>query len=255
MNYQRIIFAGFTDLFDQKTLVHYYTRAFKNAEKENYSIEEFFYGCEKAANSYTKMIESRIPDIKKGLENRLEEWENTRDYHNQELKDFRITSLKEHINNFDEGFEKVKFKDYIEDNSKNQVEKKLCKDDFNKVIKALEEVRQQLEPKKKTRKPTDIAPLNFNLNQTDIIHFFDLLVDSDIIKEPNSVVHRGTKGGFYGKLSNYFTAKGKPINADSAKSIKTNKSIRYTSYSDSYYQMLEDLKKTIEQKLVKKGLL
>ena len=203
MNYQRIIFAGFTDLFDQKTLVHYYTRAFKNAEKENYSIEEFFYGCEKAVNSYTKMIESRIPDIKKGLENRLEEWENTRDYHNQELKDSRITSLKEHINNFDEGFEKVKIKDYIEDNSKNQVEKKLCKDDFNKVIKALEEVRQQLEPKK----PTDIAPLNFNLKANELIYLFDILQDAGFLNIP--IKHDGS---YYKKIETLFTANKHPIN-------------------------------------------
>ncbi len=91
-------------------------------------------------------------------------------------------------------------------------------------------------------------PLDFNLNQTDLVHFFDLLVDADVIKEPNDEAHK-TKGGFYGKLAQYFTAKGKVINPKSAKVVKTNKELKGSSYSDSYYKMLKSLQKTIQKKL------
>ncbi|MEW2920119.1 hypothetical protein AB1A65_01540 [Muricauda sp. ANG21] len=94
----------------------------------------------------------------------------------------------------------------------------------------------------------NLEPLEFNLNQTDLVHFFDLLVDADVIKEPENEVHK-TKGGFYGKLAKYFTAKGKSINPKSAKTIKANKENKGTPYSQTYYEMLNNLKKTIERKL------
>ncbi len=98
-----------------------------------------------------------------------------------------------------------------------------------------------------------IAKLDFNINQTDLVHFFDLLVDADIIKEPEHEVHK-TLGGFYGKLAEYFTAKGKTLNPKSAKTIKTNKVNKGTPYSQSYFDMLKNLQKTIDKKLNSQSL-
>ncbi|MBC2838862.1 hypothetical protein [Robiginitalea sp. SC105] len=94
---------------------------------------------------------------------------------------------------------------------------------------------------------SNLQPLDFNLNQTDLVHFFDLLVDADIVKEPSDVTHKN--GGFYPKLAKFFTARGKAINPNSAKSTKTNKKDKAIKYSKSYYQMLRGLKRTIEDKL------
>ncbi|MER3318885.1 MAG: hypothetical protein RIB79_11400 [Allomuricauda sp.] len=141
-------------------------------------------------------------------------------------------------------------------------EGKLVFDDYEFILfkLGLKDVIEQLKNggpenwKLNTKKSKDfeIDPLEFNLNQTDLIHFFDLLVDADLIKEPENEVHK-TKGGFYGKLARYFTAKGRRINPKSAKTIKTNKENKGTPYSQTYYEMLKNLKKTIEQKLESKS--
>lgn len=98
-----------------------------------------------------------------------------------------------------------------------------------------------------------IEPLDFNLNQTDVVHFFDLLVDAGVIEEPSKDVHK-KNGGFYPKIAQYFTAKGKAINSKSAKSTKPNMNNKGTSYSESYFEMLKNLQSTINKKLDSKSL-
>ena len=120
-----------------------------------------------------------------------------------------------------------------------------------KLIRNQIEEAKQIILSKNNSKPYNLEPLDFNLNQTDLVHFFDLLVDADIIKEPTNEAHKKTKGGFFGKLSKYFTAKGKPINSNSAKQVQTNKNIKQSPYSETYYKMLRDLKQTIDKKLSK----
>ncbi|MCW5516158.1 hypothetical protein [Muriicola sp. Z0-33] len=115
---------------------------------------------------------------------------------------------------------------------------------------AFEEILKLIEMKKSQSLNSTIEPLDFNLNQTDLIHFFDLLVDADIIKEPTSKAHK-SKGGFYGKLAQYFTAKGQAINPNYAKGVKIRKKNKGTPYSESYFEALQDLKKTIAKQLSK----
>lgn len=164
-------------------------------------------------------------------------------FENSELRIYNISEIKFLLAFYDENDKDgtLVFDDYGFKHFKlglTDVVEHLREEKLKKPVTALME-----EPKK-----LQVEPLDFNLNQTDLVHFFDLLVDADLIKEPENEVHK-TKGGFYGKLATYFTAKGRSINPKSAKTIKANKENKGTPYSQTYYEMLKNLKKTIEQKL------
>lgn len=251
MNYKAIIFDGFLTPSSSKNLEGYFKRQFLDAEKEHYSNIEFFDGCmdvilyleERIEASYYKrkndlylMLDMRKQGIRKSSEIPKPLTDNDI---------ARIKDFEEEIRTISrEQFPENLFTPYFE----HKYKKNIYWSELQHIKNTIKEAKLNGEPKEKPKSEI-IEPLDFNLNQTDIVHFFDLLVDADIIKEPINEVHKNTKGVFYGKLSKYFTAKGKSINPKSAKQVKTNKSIKLTNYSEAYYVMLKDLKVTIDRKL------
>ena len=234
MDYKKIVFEGYLNPVTNKYLKDYFIRQFRHAEKDNYSLDEFFDGCLNVITSFEEQIDFRYYERMNHLymiQSKEEE--------NEEDEALKITEIEIKNLNKDQFPEKVYFASSI---NINYSELQTIRTIINEAFVSLQ--------------PSDNSiifdPLDFNLNQTDIVHFFDLLVDADIIKEPLDEVHKQTKGGFYGKLSKYFTAKGRAINPNSAKQVKTNKNYKNTPYSNSYYQMLKFLENTINNKLKKK---
>lgn len=226
INYTKIIIDGWMNPQTKKHLYQYFKRQCKKAIEDGYSEIEFFDGCQSSLRAIYDKMEFDFLD----RQNKL----------------------------FMAGMDKEAEKLTIEDTPLNLLN--LTKGRFvgNLYASDLKEITGHLtiaynQIKKPIKKPKEIQPLDFNLNQTDLVHFFDLLVDADIIKEPIDAAHKDT-GGFYQKLADYFTAKGKKINPKSAKSTKTNKENKGTSYSQSYYETLKNLKATIEKKLDPKSL-
>lgn len=248
MDYKEIILDGFFNPSTRTQLKEYFIRQYKKAEKErHYTIEEFFKGC---------MFQTW--EIEKVITTLFEKYKSQKLSKELELKKNRMnanTSNPTQLNQ--EEIDNVKFiedmvliKHFPADFSiyyPNKHNKYFKYSNLTLIKNKLDEAMLSLQPKVEPQ-PSIIEPLDFNLNQTDIVHFFDLLVDASVIEEPSNDVHR-TKGGFYGKLSQYFTAKGKPINSNSAKTTKYNKKERQLSYSKSYFRMLKDLKNEIERKL------
>ena len=249
MDYKRIIFFGIVESHSQENRIQYLKRKYKDAEGEHYTVSEFFNGCINAINLYESEISNEIWYWRKDHTDMLKRWEDNN--HDAIRKQNAIKKLSEKLSKLDVKTYNIKVELSKTNNEIKKTTGYISNNDLNTMRKSIEEVRSNLEPKKET-KTSIIEPLDFNLNQTDIVHFFDLLADAGVIKEPSDSIHK-TPGGFYGKLSQYFTAKGKKINSKSAKTIISNKKNNELKYSTSYYQLLEDLKKTIDKKLTSKS--
>lgn len=68
----------------------------------------------------------------------------------------------------------------------------------------IEFLNSQLNLNKNTQ---NIEPLDFDLNQSEVIFLFNLLMEANLLKVPEA--HNGS---YWQKLSTYFTARGKKIN-------------------------------------------
>lgn len=251
MNYKEIIFDGYLTPSSSKNLEGYFKRQFLNAEKRHYSNVEFFDGCMDVIQHLEERIEAsyykRKNDLYLMLDMRkqgiITSSDNPKPLTDDDM--IKIKDFEEEIRTISrEQFPENLFTPYFEHKYKGDI----YWSELQHIKNTINEAKLNGGPKEKPKSEI-IEPLDFNLNQTDIVHFFDLLVDADIIKEPINEVHKSTKGGFYGKLSKYFTAKGRNINRNSAKQVKSNKDMKHTPYSGSYFAMLNDLKYTIERKL------
>ncbi len=248
MDYKAIIFDGYFNPSSRKNLKSYFKRQFINAEKENHSYNELFDGFMNEIQFVEDSIEQRYHSRKNDLFMILNLRNNGMKSSSDSPKPLneddiqRIEDIENEITELNkENFPENLFKSYSDSKYLGRIIKW-------SEIQHIKHTIIKVKPKE-VQKPSIIEPLDFNLNQTDVVHFFDLLVDADIIKEPTNEVHKKTKGGFYGKLSQYFTAKGRSINSKSAKQVKQNKKDKASSYSDAYYNMLRDLRLTIDRKL------
>lgn len=230
MNYKAIVFDGFINPISWKNLNAYFKRQYENAKKEeNYSVDEFFSGCIEIVNDvdsifWRLLMGKKTELLKEGLKD---------EFHLAKKEDLTLDFAAEPY--FDN-----KYKGNFYYNQLKYIET------------TIEDVKLSLQPKNDDV-PSKIEPLDFNLNQTDVVHFFALLVEAGVIKEPRDETHK-TRGGFYGKIAQYFTAKGKKINYKSAKTTITNKKNKALfSYSESYYKLLKDLQGTIDKELNSKS--
>ena len=208
MNYKKLIFVSIIDTYSEENKKEFFVRNFRNAEKQNYTIDEFFNGCKNTLNDYyLNIIDKQLPTKKIGIKNRLKEWQELENYDNPELREAKLNQLQNELNSFNINTAKIKFEEYINDNSSSRTVKFLCKNDFINTLKALEEAKEDLQPKKKKAKPTVTNKLNFELNQSEVIYLFDILIDAGFIMNA-----RDYEGRYYEKLETLFTANKKPIN-------------------------------------------
>tara|TARA_B110001450_G_scaffold249026_1_gene265892 strand:+ start:1002 stop:1724 length:723 start_codon:yes stop_codon:yes gene_type:complete len=208
MNYKKLIFVSIIDTYSEENKKEFFVRNFRNAEKQNYTIDEFFNGCKNIIDSYyLNIINKRLPIEKAGLTNRIKEWQELEDYHNPKTREAKLNDYQNKLNSFNTNTTKIKFEEYINDNSSNRTVKFLCKNDFINTLKALEEAKEELQPKKKKTKTKNIEPLNFELNANEVVYLFDILQDAGFLARPG---HH--EGSYYSKLETLFTAKNKSIN-------------------------------------------
>lgn len=81
------------------------------------------------------------------------------------------------------------------------------------ILFALGEAKNQLDPHKMKNK-TQIEPLDFDLNQSEVIYLFDILITANLLKTP-----KAHEGSYWRKLETYFTASGKSIRDAEQKKI------------------------------------
>jgi len=249
MNYKAIVFIGFNEPSSKKNIKDYFKRQYENAKKENYSLDEFFDGCMDAVRKFEGFFDDRFTEHKNQFFqkfdyetelNRIKADPNRDDVMKKWSVELRNLEKKKESLSINAANVINPYKDY---NLKGLIKYS----DLEQWKTTIEDVKLSLQSKNDDV-PSKIEPLDFNLTMTNVVHFFDLLVDADIMREPSHDAHN-SKGGFYGKLSQYFTAKGKSINSDSAKQVKFNKGHNELDYSESYYIMLEDLQRSIGKKL------
>ena len=247
MDYKEIILDGFFNTKTKTQLKEYFIRQYKKAEKEEqYSIEEFFKGCMFQVWEIRFVMTKLFERYKSQKIQELELRKNGINANSSNPIQLEQGKFKDGVKFF-EGMDMEFFAADFSKYYPNKHGKYLKNSQLKYIENNLDQAKLSLQPKVEPQ-PSFIEPLDFNLNQTDTVHFFDLLVDAGVMEEPSGDVHR-TTGGFYGKLSQYFTAKGKPINSNSAKTTKYNKEVRNLSYSKSYFKMLNDLKTEIDKKL------
>lgn len=205
MDYKKIVFFGIVESHSQESRIQYLKRKYKDAEGKHYTVNEFFNGCINAINLYESEISSEIWFWRKDHTDMLKRWEGNN--HDPNRKQNAIKKLKEELSKLDVKTYKIK----VElSNNNNEIKKTrgyVSNNDLNTMRNSIEEVRSNLEPKKKNKpKPTDIEPLNFELNQSEVIYLFDILQEAGFLYPP-----KFQDGSYYRKLETYFSAKKTPI--------------------------------------------
>jgi len=206
MNYKEIIKEGFTNPVSRKNIEDYFLRHYKIAEQNNYSINEFFDGCfevinkfeEKFNDSYLKEKKNLIYSIKDNKD-RLKNWK-----HN------KISNIPPTTQEFIDGQEnklntlnKETFTVTMHD--KTHGRRSLKHGDIEEMKSTINNVKISLQSKK-NKKPSNIEPLNFELNQSEVIFLFDILQEAGFLNKP-----KFHDGSYYRKLESYFLADKKPI--------------------------------------------
>lgn len=257
MDYKKIVCFGFIESISQDRIVQYLNRMYKSAEKDYYTVSEFFDGCTNTIDLLEKIIHDNFPTWQKDKANLLKEWQEVIFYKDHEgtiinhskdeLRKRTIKELQAELKNNKDTYKMLfTFKKNNIDNIKDQGFIRAIKKDENKtkiyisiedlntMKKSIEEVRSNLEPKKKKQdKSTNIEPLNFELKANEVVYLFDILQEAGFLLKP-----KFHEGSYYKKLETLFTANKKPIN-------------NATSARDNYLKNDLKNKQIIKDKLIK----
>ena len=190
MDCKAIVFDGYVNPSSWNNLKDYFIRQYKNAQKnENYSINEFFDECIEEVVVIEDVFTKKVIDEKKELLQVLEYQIKVNDNDGIKRVKGRLKEVKR------EEFT-VNLNSYFD----NKYKGTLYYEDLQYLKKTIEEARLSFQPKGKA-KPTNIEPLNFDLNQSEVIYLFDILQEATFLLNPSA-----HSGSYYRKLEKYFTA-------------------------------------------------
>lgn len=211
MNYNKIVSEGFMNPSTSKNLKVYFIRQYKNAKNEHYSLDEFFDGCLNEIQLIEDDIEFQFQERNGRLALALDKAEFEKSSKGIETIKEAMKSLK---------------RDYFSRFNINYSQSQYIK-------KQIQEAMLTLQPKKNTKR-SNIEPLNFELNQSEVIYLFDILQAAGFLKQP--ILHDGS---YYRKLETYFTASKIPIKDSEQKRQKYLDKPLKTSIKNDLIRALE----------------
>ena len=175
MNYNKIVLKGILEKNSEENLKHYFRRQYKIALEKHYTLEEFFEGCIVTAEYFNDYLETT----------------------DEKRKHFSEESFVDSDSEFFETWMRhIKTEDTLF----------IALSEKRDWVKIIKEVKEEFEPKKKTRKSTNITPLDFELKASEIVYLFEILQRANFL-----VLPKFHDDSYYQKLETFFTAYKKPI--------------------------------------------
>lgn len=204
-DYFKIVMDGYSNPNTRRNLDSYFFRQFKLAEKENFSFEEFFEGCEDVIyHLHQKMQKSmykRQHDLaiilgwrKNGKRGDRDTPKPLTEQDHKEIKEIRKEYDSLSTKNFP-----VNLYQY----TNNRYQGQLYQADLDVLSVAILKTKNKIQPQKLMPQKPNILPIDFDLNQSELIYLFDILQEAGFLKKP-----KFQEGSYYRKIEAFFTAKG-----------------------------------------------